>query len=347
MSEQPSSPLKVGLIGCGHVGFYYHLPAIFDTPDLQIHAIYDPDPGQLAKGKPVAPMARLFTEPEPFFQSGLDAVVVTSPAPCHLENVLHAARYRLPVLCEKPLSMNLHEGEQMRLAMEAAGQPLYTAFCYRFSPVALKIRELLSQNAIGEPRTLRLIYNWNLKGKYVNDPSGIPGLNLRRKARMLEGGPMIDCGTHQVDLARFWLASEITRFTGHGSWVEDYEAPDHMWLHLDHSCGAHTTVEMSFSYHHVSRTPRREFVYEIIGTDGVVRYDRDARSFHLDHAKGREILPFHHEKNFAGMYKEFASALRCGHSSLLASAADGLRVSEIISEATSGVIAKRPLVATL
>jgi len=37
------------------------------------------------------------------------------------------------------------------------------------------------------------------------------------------------------------------RFSGHGAWVDDYEAPDHVWLHMDHASGAHTTVEVSYS----------------------------------------------------------------------------------------------------
>ena len=126
---------------------------------------------------------------------------------------------------------------------------------------------------------------------------------------MLEGGPMVDCGTHQIDLALFWLGSPVTRFSSHGAWVEEYQAPDHMWLHMDHANGAHTMVEMSYSYHHTSKNATSEFVYELIGTEGVIRYDRSARRFAMESVEGSQTFEFHPEKSFAGMYAEWARAL--------------------------------------
>jgi predicted dehydrogenase len=92
--------------------------------------------------------------------------------------------------------------------MKKAKLPLYAGFCYRFSPCALKIRELVKKKAIGDVRSLRLIYNWDCHGKYELDGKGRKVNQKRREARMFEGGPVVDCGTHQIDLAMFWLNSE-------------------------------------------------------------------------------------------------------------------------------------------
>ena len=121
---------------------------------------------------------------------------------------------------------------------------------------------------------------------------------------------MVDCGAHQIDLAHFWLDSPVVRFDGHGAWVDDHEAPDHMWLHMDHANGAHTVVEISYSYHHTTGGKRSEFVYELIGTEGVIRYDRDEGTFTLDNESGTQILPFHHEKDFLRMYQDLAQTLQ-------------------------------------
>ena len=231
----------------------------------------------------------------------------------------------------------------MIAAMEQANAPLYTAFCYRFSPCALKIRELVAEKAIGEARSLRLIYNWGVHGKYAVDTDGRRVIQKRREDRMLEGGPMVDCGTHQIDLAHFWLQSPVVRFDGAGAWVEDYEAPDHMWVHMDHADGAHTTVEISYSYFHTTQRKRHEFVYELIGTEGMIRYDGAAKTFTLDNPRGTHSFPFHPEKNFEGMYREFARALNEGESTLLPSAQEGLRVTDIAREATNQAISRRAL----
>jgi predicted dehydrogenase len=295
----------------------------------------------LARAQEKYGIPQAFAGLDAFFASGVEAISVTSPAPCHKENVLEAAQCQLDVLCEKPLAMDGDEAQVMISAMEAAGASLYTAFCYRFSPSALKIRELVRAKAIGETRSLRLIYNWGLHGKYVTDDAGRRVIQKRREGRMLEGGPMVDCGTHQIDLALFWLGSPVVRFSSHGAWVDEYEAPDHMWLHMDHANGAHTMVEMSYSYHHTSRHATSEFVYELIGTEGVIRYDRGAQRFTMENVSGSHEFEYHPEKSFAGMYAEWARALAAGRSDLLTSAQDGMRVVEIARAATDAAMETR------
>ena len=333
--------MKIGLMGCGAVAGYGHIPAILETRGLELHAVYDPHEAAAREAQDRWKIPAAFSDEAAFFESGIEAVAITSPAPFHLDNVLACARHRLPALCEKPLAMNAAESGIMIGAMKRAGASLYAAFCYRFSLSSLKIRELVRAGAIGDVRSLRLIYNWNVHGKFKLEADGTRVIQQRREGRMLEGGPMVDCGTHQIDLATFWLGSKVIGYAGQGAWVEDYEAPDHMWLHLDHANGAHSTVEISYSYHHTARNPRSEFVYELIGTRGVLRYDRSAESFTMENDEGSHAFDFHPEKDFHGMYWEWAKALRNGSSELLASAEEGLVVSDIARNATDEVIRRR------
>jgi predicted dehydrogenase len=225
--------------------------------------------------------------------------------------------------------------------MKKAGAPLYVGFCYRFSPAALNIRELVVSRAAGEIRSLRLVYIWNVHGKFETAPDGKRRIQKRREDRMLEGGPMVDCGAHQIDLAHFWLDSPVVRFTGIGAWVDEYEAPDHLWLHIDHACGAHTLVEISYSYCHTAQAPRHEFTYDLIGDQGLIRYDREAKRFTLYTGAGTTELPFAEEKNFTGLYAEFAKALKSGKPGLLTTAEQALEVTRIAREATNEAIKNR------
>lgn len=332
---------KIGLMGCGAVAGYGHLPAILKVPDLELFALYDPFEANLRKMQERFHVPHAFTDPGAFFASGIDAVTITSPAPCHKDNVLDCARHRLPTLCEKPLAMDKAEAELMIKGMKEANVPLYAGFCYRFSPSALKIRELVRAGAIGEIKSLRLIYNWSLAGKYETAADGSRVIQKRREGRMLEGGPMVDCGTHQIDLAHFWLGSPVVRYSGQGAWVDEYEAPDHMWLHMDHANGAHTVVEISYSFSHTSAKQCSSFVYELIGTKGFVRYDRENKSLTMENETGSHHLEFHHEKDFAGMYEEWSKALQTGHSEMLTTGEEGMRVADIARTATDDVIRNR------
>jgi predicted dehydrogenase len=332
---------KIGLMGCGVVANYGHLPAIQQAARLELFAIFDPNEANLRAAQQKFGVPRAFSDAEKFFASGIEAVTITSPAPLHKNNVMLAAQHGLSVLCEKPLAMDTTEARDMIAAMQQANVPLYTAFCYRFSPSALKIRELVQSGAIGEVRSLRLIYNWDCHGKYTVDGKGQQVIQQRRHERMLEGGPMVDCGPHQIDLAHFWLGSPVVTFEGMGAWADEYEAPDHVWLHMDHANGAHTLVEISYSYGFTAKKRLHEFVYELIGTQGVIRYDREARTFTMETSQGTQAFPWHEEKNFVGLYEEFARALTIGNSALLTSGEEGLRVTEIARQATDQAMAKR------
>jgi predicted dehydrogenase len=333
---------RIGIMGCGVVASYGHGPALRETPGLALASAYDPNPEQLARFCEQFPGVRGFADADAFFASDVDAVVITSPAPRHRENVLQAARYGKAVLCEKPLGMNEPEIEEMIATMRDANLLFATALCYRFSPVALKIKEILRAGAIGTPRLARLVYIWNLHGRYEWDAQGNRFVSPRRVGRMAEGGPMVDCGVHQIDLALWWLDSPVARQVGVGAWVDDdFEAPEHVWLHLDHESGAHTMVEVSFSYAHTSKEPVDRFTYEIQGTDGLIRYDRDGWRFEVRTGEGTYWLPGASEKNFHGMYAAFRDTLETGVLGDLPTAEDGLRVTRVARAATDEAIGRR------
>src|SRR5437868_3241771 len=94
---------RIGLMGCGSVADFGHLPAIRSTPDLEIVALFDPVPGraeayaQKFGGKP-------FTTEDAFFAERLDAVVISSPVAFHHDNVMLCSEHGVHVLCEKPIA---------------------------------------------------------------------------------------------------------------------------------------------------------------------------------------------------------------------------------------------------
>jgi predicted dehydrogenase len=332
---------RIGVMGCGVVADYGHLPAIVDTPGLELAALMDPDRDRLLRiaakfGNPPA-----FTDLDAFFQSGLDAVLICSPAGTHLENVQAAARYGIHVLCEKPLAMNDDEAELAIEAMEAAGKMLFTGFVYRFSPVALQIKKWVEEGVVGEIRSTRLIYLWDLHGQFEQEPNGEWIESPRWRGRMLEGGPMVDCGVHQIDLARWWLGQEVEQTSVAAAWVADYEAPDHVYLHMDHSAGAHSMVEMSFTYGHTAKQPYPHFSYHLIGTGGVIRYDRDGYILEARTGQTTIIVPGASEKNFHGMHAAWSEALRTGDPGHLPSGRDGLIATRLARMATDAAIRQR------
>ncbi len=335
------SAKKIGILGCGMIAELGHLPALKHVAGLNPYAVYDISWNRALAMQAKFQIPHAFPTQQAFWESDIDAVVICTPAPFHLANVIEAAKHRKHVLCEKPLAMTEADIMQMIQVMDQAGLKLFTGFTYRFSGSAKEIHRLVRSGAIGEVRALRLNYLWNLHGKWSWNETGERIASPLRVGRMLEGGPMVDCGVHQIDLARWWLGSEVEWQRGIGVWVEDYQAPDHLYLHMGHACGAHTMVEMSFSYNATSREPRSHFQYELIGSDGVIRYNREEHSFELRNSHGTQWLAWHPEKNFWGMHCEFAHALSTGETRDMPTAMDGLLSTRIARLATEEAIRDR------
>ncbi|CAN5358711.1 hypothetical protein BH11ARM1_BH11ARM1_16740 [soil metagenome] len=331
---------RIGLMGCGSVADFGHVPAILSTPGLELVALFDPSQPHLQALGDKYGIAGRFDDAEQFFAQKLDAVIISSPPFVHLENALLAFKHGCDVLCEKPLASTEEEAREMEAAAVKAGRKLYTAFVYRFSPVAQQIREWVHARTVGEIKALRLIYDWGLHGQYMQDSAGKWVESPLWHGRMIEGGPMVDCGVHQIDLARWWLGSDVKTWQSAGAWVSNYEAPDHVYVHLRHESGALTTVETSFTYDHTAREPVSIFTYDLIGTGGTLHYNRDGYILEARTGEGTIRVPGASEKNFPGMWSAFQHALETGDPGDLASPDDGIRATAIANEATASAIAQ-------
>ncbi|MEM1210703.1 MAG: Gfo/Idh/MocA family oxidoreductase [Planctomycetota bacterium] len=336
------NPHRIGLMGYGKVASYGHVPAILDTPELELSAVFDPDPQRLAPLAERVGASALCTDVDTFFGKELDAIVVTSPAPRHHENVLAAAERGMTVLCEKPLAMSAEEAHAMIQACDNAGVRLYVAYCYRFSDVSTTIRRCIAEGLIGDLKLMRLIYNWDLHGMYVDRDSQRGEIDPRWLGRMLEGGPMVDCGVHQIDLCQVWAQSPITDVKGVGVWVEDYEYPDQLWGHLTHDNGVHTCVEMSSTNGHTARTAESNFRYEIRGTRGVIVFDRGENRFELKNDEGDQAFDMVNEKDFNGMYRAFAESLSTGEIGDMCPATQGMVNTDIAWQIVDAAMRDQP-----
>ena len=116
---------RVGLVGCGQVAQYGHLPAILAEPALELAAVCDVSHERLAGADVPEDVARVTSLDQ---MPDLDALVVTSPAGVHADHVAWAARHRLTVLCEKPLALDEATSIAMVEQMQTAGAPLVGRF---------------------------------------------------------------------------------------------------------------------------------------------------------------------------------------------------------------------------
>jgi predicted dehydrogenase len=188
----------------------------------------------------------------------VDAVLVTTPNVCHLDDVLAAVAARKPVLCEKPMGMDADECRQMVEAARQAGVLLGVAQCFRFEDSTARFRERLAAGEIGRPIFARAEFSY-------------PGSNHDRtwlyNRSIGGGGPIADVGVHCIDALRYILQDEPRLVTAIGRTDEesgDVEAAAVVTLEFQRGTLATVLVSTRAEY----RTP-----LEIVGDAGVVRAD--------------------------------------------------------------------------
>jgi predicted dehydrogenase len=189
----------------------------------------------------------------------VDAVLVTTPNSCHLQDVLIAIEAGKPVLCEKPMALNAQQCQQMVEAARRANVLLGVAQVFRFEDSTARLRDRVAAGQVGKP-------------VFVRSEFSFPGASGHARtwlndASVAGGGPVADVGVHCVDALRYILQDEVVRVSARG--VADQQSgsvESAAVLALEFACGTLGTVLVSFRAEY--RTP-----LEIVGSSGVLRAD--------------------------------------------------------------------------
>ncbi|MBP5511461.1 MAG: Gfo/Idh/MocA family oxidoreductase [Kiritimatiellae bacterium] len=151
----------------------------------------------------------------------IDAVVVATPDWMHAEHACYCLRKGKPVYCEKEMSNQLSRAREMVLAARETGLPLQIGHQRRSNPRYMHaINTVMRENRV-LGRITHAYAQWNrsvapfttIKSSRLNIPIetlqkyGYENmeqfLNWRWFAKY-GGGPMVDLGSHQIDLF-FWV----------------------------------------------------------------------------------------------------------------------------------------------
>jgi predicted dehydrogenase len=277
-------PLRVGLVGYGWITVT-HARAFRAAPgvDLVAVAALPPDLGGLGDGG-----ERIFAEAHGIPQSypdyrimlergELDLVCVGLPNAFHARVALDVVRAGKHVVVEKPLCVNLEEGEALARAVAEADVVLGYAEELCFVPKYVRAKELVAEGAIGKVRLIKQTEAHS--GPYS------PWFFTRDLAG---GGILMDMGCHSIEYARWLLGKpKATSVLAHlGRHVHTTsEVEDYCLLVIDFEGGATAVCESGWNRKGgmISRS-------EIWGEGGVIEADM---------LKGT-ALQVHSERGFLG-----------------------------------------------
>ena len=128
---------------------------------------------------------------------GVDACIVATPTPSHVDDVRLALSRGCHVLCEKPVSLSPAATRALADQARRADRILQVGFWRRFSPPWQSAQRAIAEGQIGEPVYLRL-------SQWDADPPPAAFCDPE-----VSGGLAVDCGVHEFDLAEWLTGDEV------------------------------------------------------------------------------------------------------------------------------------------
>jgi predicted dehydrogenase len=193
--------LRWGVLSTAAIGLKKVIPAMQQGQYTSVVAIASRD---LAKAQEAATALGIPTAygsyEELLADPNIDAVYNPLPNQLHVPWTVRAAEAGKHVLCEKPLSLTVAEAESLLAIRSRTGVKIGEAFMIRSFPQWLRLRELLKQGRIGDPRSIVGVFS------YFNiDPA-----NIRNQVAS-GGGALMDIGCYLIHASRYAFANEPTR----------------------------------------------------------------------------------------------------------------------------------------
>jgi predicted dehydrogenase len=194
--------LRAAIVGVGAIAQGKYLPALAKIPEVDIVAFCDAelDRAEAAAKEHGVPDAVVTADYEKVLGLDVDLVFVLTPNSTHAPLTIAALEAGKHVMCEKPMAMNSQEAAAMVDAAHKAGKVLTIGYQSRFRPDVQYLKALCEEGELG--------HIYFAKALAVRR-RGVPTWGSFLNQEVQGGGPLIDIGTHALDLA-LWLMNNYT-----------------------------------------------------------------------------------------------------------------------------------------
>ena len=248
--EDNKNELNVALIGAGAQGSVL-LNSCLLIPGLRFKAVCDIWTGYNLKR--AAGMLKKYNQDVNSYEDfgemlekekDLDVVIVATPDFCHARHTIASLEAGINVYCEKEMSNNLEEARKMVLASQRTGKLLQIGHQRRSNPVYRHIYEKLIKETgiIGRITAINGQWNrsfqpdlgWPAKYEIPADKLkkyGFDSMHQFRNWRWfkgLGGGPIVDLGSHQIDIYSWFTGVNPSSVLASGG-IDFYDRSTRDW----------------------------------------------------------------------------------------------------------------------
>lgn len=207
---------KIGIIGYGFMGkthtlgyksiplFYSNLPYTISLGGICTRRIAIAEEAKEQQGFEFA----TDDADDIFNDLSIDIVSICTPNSSHKDYILRALEAGKNVYCDKPLTANLEESEEILKALENhPNQITQVALQCRFYPAVMRAKQLIDEGRIGK------IYHFRCE--YLHSSGCNPGKTIgwKQQKEYGGGGVLLDLGAHAFDLVYYLLGEYEEVFT--------------------------------------------------------------------------------------------------------------------------------------
>ena len=275
--------VRIGIIGCGGIAGSKHMPSLKKLPNVEMVAFCDIilERAENAKAKFGTADAKVYEDYKELLKDEtIDVVHVCTPNRSHSFITVDALEAGKHVMCEKPMAINAEEAKKMLDAAERTGKLLTIGYQNRQRKDAKYLKAEADAGVFGDiyyakatALRRRAVPTW---GVFINEYEQ-------------GGGPLIDIGTHALDLTLWTMNNYKPKYcvgttyhklnqqteTGNvfGEWKpEEFTVEDSAFGFIVMENGATIVLESSWA---INMTETKEACTTICGTKAGARmYDQ-------------------------------------------------------------------------
>ncbi|MEC0268687.1 Gfo/Idh/MocA family oxidoreductase [Paenibacillus anseongense] len=193
-----SKTYRIAIIGCGGIANGKHMPSLNKLKNVEMVAFCDiiPEKAQEAADKHGKGETRVYEDYRELLKdSTIDIVHVCTPNDSHAEITIAALEAGKHVMSEKPMAKTAADARRMVEAAKRTGKKLTVGYNNRFRSDSQHLHQLCSEGELGD------IY---FAKAHAIRRRAVPTWGVFLDEEKQGGGPLIDIGTHALDLT-LWM----------------------------------------------------------------------------------------------------------------------------------------------
>ena len=294
--------INFALIGAGRIG-KMHAEIINANSDANLKFVYDVN-SQLANEVANMSNAEVANTPEDAINSSeIDAVLIASATPTHIQFIKMSANAGKAVFCEKPIDLDISKVNQCKNELKDIKTPIQIGFNRRFDLSHSKVQEARAKKEIGELEMIVIT---------SRDPAA-PGLDYLNAA----GGFFRDTTIHDFDLSRFILGNDpIVEVSAFGENLFD----QNVRIAKDFDTAMFILKSKSGVLIHINNSRRAVYGYdqrvEVFGSQGMVisnnQTTNSVERFTNTSTSSKDLIHFFFIERYQQAYRDqFKSFIEC------------------------------------